>query len=60
MEELGFVNEQYAEHADGDGWCQTADVEACAQDAQRKETEHRAEGVSRHGEGEGDQIATVS
>ncbi len=60
MEELGLVNDQYAEHAQGDGWCQTADVEACAQDTQRKEAEHRAEGVSGHREGEGDQIATVS
>ena len=60
MEELGFVNDQYAEHAQSDGWCQTPDVEACAEDAQREEAEHRAKGVSRHREGEGDQIATVS
>ena len=48
MEELRLVNDQYAEHAQGDSWCQTGDVEACAQDAQRKKSEHRAEGVSRH------------
>ena len=60
MEELRFVNNQYAEHAHGDGWCMTADVEASAQDTQRKEAKHRAEGVSRHREGEGNQIATVS
>ena len=60
MEELGLVNDQHAEHAEDYGRYQIADVETRAQDAQRKEAEHRAEGVSRHREGEGDQIATVS
>ena len=60
MKEFGLVNDEHAEHAYGDGWCQTADVEACAQDTQRKEAEHRTEGVSGHREGEGNQIATVS